>query len=89
MFGRTFAIEGMVLPVPERCPLAGIPLDGRDWNHTPTIDRINNERGYEPDNVWVVSMLANIVKSNRDLEAARRHLARLAANDNAAEAEAA
>jgi hypothetical protein len=77
-FGWSFAIEGMVLDVPERCPLAGIPLDGRDRDHTPTIDRVDNSRGYEPDNVWVISYFANRIKRNFDLETAKRKLARKA-----------
>jgi hypothetical protein len=70
--------------VPERCPLLDIPLDGRDRAHTPCIDRIDNARGYELDNVWVISVAANSVKHASDLETARRRIAQ-AANDNEAE----
>ena len=79
--GRTFAIGGLELPIPDRCPLAGIPLDYRDLHHTPTVDRIDNSRGYELGNVWVISWRANAMKREADLETARRRVA-LAANDN-------
>lgn len=74
--GRAFNIGGMELPIPTYCPLAGIPLDFSDLNRTPTIDRIDNSRGYEPDNVWVVSLLGNAVKREADIETAKRRLAR-------------
>jgi hypothetical protein len=30
----------------------------------PTIDRIDNNRGYEPGNIAVISLRANVLKSN-------------------------
>jgi hypothetical protein len=75
--GRPFNIGGLELPIPRRCPLAGIPLDYRDLDHTPTIDRMNNSRGYEAGNVWVVSWRANAMKREADLETAKRRIARV------------
>jgi hypothetical protein len=58
-----------VLPLcPDRCPALGIELDygvkgqkGARWN-SPTIDRLDNTRGYTPDNIAVISYRANSIK---------------------------
>src|SRR5262245_18987253 len=74
-YGRTFAIDGMVLEVPTCRPLSGSPLDGRASTHMLTIDRIDNTRGYEPNNVWTVSHRANAIKRGANLEVAKLRLA--------------
>lgn len=73
--GRPFNIDGLELTIPEQCPLSGIPLDYRDRDHTPSIDRRDNARGYEADNIWVISSRANSAKREADVETARRRLA--------------
>ena len=47
------------------CPILGMPFEvGRDnWQNSPSLDRIDNRRGYEKDNVIVVSMMANSIKN--------------------------
>ena len=47
------------------CPILGTLLEvGSDnWQNSPSLDRIDNNRGYEPDNVMVVSMMANSIKN--------------------------
>ncbi len=53
--------------VPDLCPALGIPLFVGDTgltDNSPTIDRIDNSRGYTPDNIVVVSWRANRIKSN-------------------------
>ena len=47
------------------CPILGTMLEvGSDnWQNSPSLDRIDNNRGYEPDNVMVVSMMANSIKN--------------------------
>ena len=47
------------------CPILGTLLEvGSDnWQNSPSLDRIDNTRGYEPDNVIVVSMMANSIKN--------------------------
>ena len=55
------------IKVPKQCPVFGIPLfltPGRRTNNTPSIDRINNRRGYVSGNIVVVSWRANHLKSN-------------------------
>lgn len=55
------------------CPLLGIAIDfdkrGKGWGpNSPSIDRIDPLIGYVPGNVWVVSGLANRLKSDATLE---------------------
>ena len=51
---------------PEVCPVFNIKLEhGRkDWKNSPTIDRIDNTKGYLINNCIVVSCLANTIKNS-------------------------
>lgn len=65
--GIEFTIKLSDLAYPEICPLLNIPIhyhssDSR--NNWPSIDRINNTKGYTPDNVWIISNRANRLKSD-------------------------
>lgn len=60
-----------ISPVPENCPILGIPLfmgEGVVGPNSPTIDRIDPSGGYVPGNVMVVSHRANTIKHNASLE---------------------
>lgn len=60
-----FSITIEDVPIPEICPLLGIPLimgEQSRWNK-PSIDRIDSSKGYIKGNVWVISVLANTMKS--------------------------
>ena len=48
-----------------RCPILGIELiiGSQDWYNSPTLDRIDNTKGYEKGNVIMVSHLANSIKN--------------------------
>lgn len=51
--------------IPDRCPVLGIPIRPGSGSHhdgSPTLDRIDNERGYVPGNVAVISFRANALK---------------------------
>ncbi len=69
--GILFTIEPSDIVIPEICPLLEIPIriavDGCKDN-SPSIDRIDNEVGYTPENVWVISLKANRMKNNGSLE---------------------
>ena len=59
--------------MPPACPLLGIPLAygqrrGGAVNGSPTLDRIDNSKGYVPGNVWVISYRANKIKNDATLE---------------------
>lgn len=57
-----------LLPPPTHCPALGIPLcyeSGRGWrDSSPSIDRIDNCKGYVKGNRVVVSDLANKIKTS-------------------------
>lgn len=58
-------------PMPEACPILGIPLIMGDkvvGPNSPTIDRIDPNGGYVPGNVMIVSFRANTIKHNASLE---------------------
>ncbi len=58
------------ITVPTVCPLLGIPLfpgEGKQGANSPSLDRIENDKGYVCGNVWVISHKANACK--RDLRA--------------------
>ena len=62
--GLDFDIERKDFPVPLTCPVLGIPLDWETYNTTPSLDRIDNSKGYVPGNVIIVSRRANRLKDN-------------------------
>jgi len=66
--GLEFRITGADVPVPETCPVLGIPLKKGAGKHnpcSPSIDRIDSSQGYIPGNVWVISYLANVRKNDQ------------------------
>ncbi len=69
--GMAFDITIEDIVVPECCPLLGMRLrvvDGsREWD-SPTLDRVDNAKGYVRGNVWVISWRANRLKSDATAE---------------------
>lgn len=63
--GIEFSISEKDVTVPDLCPLLEIPLrsgNPAEKNNSPSIDRIDNSKGYVPGNVRVISNLANVMK---------------------------
>lgn len=59
------------LVVPEVCPVLGITLevgDGHRQPNSPSIDRIDNSKGYTRDNVAIISLRANALKNDGTIE---------------------
>jgi hypothetical protein len=59
------------ISIPNECPILGIPLvQGTNvvCANSPTIDQIEIGKGYTPENIQVVSSLANRMKQNATLE---------------------
>lgn len=58
------------LSVPDVCPVLGIPVIqgyiNRDYR--PSVDRVDNTKGYTKGNVRVISLRANRIKSDASLE---------------------
>jgi len=64
-----FLIKETDIVIPEYCPLLNIKLD--PWgirDVLPSLDRIDNSKGYIPGNVWVISTLANRMKNSATKE---------------------
>lgn len=60
------------LIIPEICPVLDIPIiisfgNGRTDNG-PSVDRIDNNKGYIKDNIIVISWRANNIKSYASIE---------------------
>jgi len=70
---HTLTKEDIVIP--EYCPVLGIKLsqEARNRKHSgPSIDRVDNARGYTPDNIVVVSCRANLLKRDATVSELRR-----------------
>ena len=63
------------LTFPITCPVLGMPLEfntERPGNNSFSVDRIDSSKGYEADNIVVVSVRANTLKSNATLDEMQR-----------------
>lgn len=73
--GREFSLKVEDIVIPDVCPVLGITINvnsGRSgaYANSPSLDRIDNSRGYTPDNIQVISQRANAMKhsaSNTEL----------------------
>ena len=69
-----FTITKNDINIPDKCPLLDVPFsntyenpdDNRDY--VPSLDRIDNTKGYVVGNVWVISFLANRMKNTATKE---------------------
>jgi hypothetical protein len=64
---RECTISDKDIVIPELCPYLKVPLV-KGTRYAPSIDRIDNDRGYVPGNVEVISQKANTMKSDCSLE---------------------
>lgn len=68
--GLEFNLTKEDFTIPEFCPVLGLRLEQNIGNghggadNSPSIDRIDNTKGYIKGNVQVISRLANAMKSN-------------------------
>lgn len=77
-FGAPTITKAWILEQPLVCPHLGIPLippssdpnAGRHSPNAPSLDRIDNSKGYEPGNVRLTSWLWNRFRGNLDEGAA-------------------
>lgn len=68
--GIPFDLQEEDLLIPENCPILGTPLytKGGYSPFVPSVDRINSSKGYVKGNVWIISLLANRMKSSATIE---------------------
>lgn len=69
--GIEFSLTPGSLVIPHRCPVLGILLyraGKRSTDNSPTLDRIDNARGYVDGNVQIISHLANSIKRTANPE---------------------
>lgn len=72
--GHEFSLKPADIVIPTHCPVFGTPLSrepGRCTPATPSIDRLDNARGYVPGNIHVISFRANTVKGSGTLDELR------------------
>ena len=60
--GRDFELELEDIKIPNLCPVFGTPMK------SPSIDRVDNNKGYTKDNIRIISLRANKLKSDATLE---------------------
>jgi hypothetical protein len=76
--GREFNLDEDDITIPEICPILEIPLKYSTkgiTHNSPSLDRVDNTKGYVKGNVRVISYKANSVKSNINLKDAERLVA--------------
>jgi hypothetical protein len=99
--GLAFEIEASDIVIPETCPVLGIRLvlastlkvKSRGFAAaSPSLDRIDNAKGYVKGNVWVISCRANLIKRDATLQelealvsALRRHSAASSSDSSSGE----
>lgn len=69
--GLAFTISVEDIVIPANCPVFGTPLT------SPSLDRFDNDQGYTPDNIRVISRRANLIKSDAtadEIEAVLRYM---------------
>jgi hypothetical protein len=63
------------IDIPDICPVFGFPLkrEKREtWMCAPSIDRIDNTKGYIKENIIIVSRRANILKKDATIQELRK-----------------
>ena len=66
--GLEFSLTEEHISLPELCPILGIKFARGKHGTSYSLDRIDPTKGYTPDNVWVISQLANSMKWNSTAE---------------------
>jgi hypothetical protein len=66
--GLEFNLNMEDITIPDFCPVLNIPLDSSDRNHAPSLDRIDNSKGYIKSNVKIISNKANMIKRDSSIQ---------------------
>jgi uncharacterized CHY-type Zn-finger protein len=63
--GIEFTLELTDIVIPNRCPMLNIPIKPNSNSpNSPSIDRLDNTKGYTKDNILIISRKANTIKNN-------------------------
>lgn len=65
--GLEFTLNREDILIPSICPILEIPIfvgNKQDYKNSPTIDRLDNSKGYTKENCRIISMLANTMKNS-------------------------
>lgn len=77
-----FDLHAEDLVVPEVCPVLGVPFEfGSYGPHRPSVDRVDNSRGYIRGNVRVISARANQIKNDATVNELKRVIAYMEAEN--------
>jgi hypothetical protein len=65
--GIEFDLTADDIMIPDVCPATGITINANSgksgaYKNSPSLDRIDNDRGYTKDNIQVLSQCANAMK---------------------------
>lgn len=69
--GIDFNITEEDIVIPEKCPLLEVPLvigTKGNYEYSPSLDRIDNTKGYIKGNIWIISKKANSMKNSATSE---------------------
>ena len=71
--GLEFSISKEDIVIPEYCPILNVKLlpvrqTRQNRDYVPSVDRIDNSKGYTKDNIRVISFRANCCKSNLSID---------------------
>lgn len=67
-----FNIDISDINIPDVCPILNIKLERFNPKTAPSLDRVDNSKGYIKNNVRVISNRANIMKGDMSLEDIKR-----------------
>lgn len=76
--GLDFNLTTEDIVIPDVCPVLQIPLhftEGSITINTPSIDRVDNSKGYVKGNIRMISTKANFMKSDMTIQQCERLLA--------------
>lgn len=66
-FDFNLTLEDIIIPA--ICPLLGIELSVHGTSdNSPSLDRMDNTKGYTKDNIWIISFKANRMKNTATIE---------------------
>lgn len=69
-----FSLTALDLIVPDKCPVFGVPFvmnvrgNPGGVHFAPSVDRFDNDKGYTPENIRIISNRANLLKKDATKE---------------------